>query len=140
MLREELRQRLAREYRYAVKKMEETDEIIRKLFYFSVFFGEATRILNWEWNRELALVHLVTQHVHTQITTAMQSPGGLSIDRAGHLQKLNQVSSELATYFEKTKEEGNAEELYQILGHLAEIGYTFTGNGSYLYERGILKI
>ncbi|MBN1176654.1 MAG: hypothetical protein JXA51_03130 [Dehalococcoidales bacterium] len=140
MLREELRKRLVEEYRYAVNKMQETDDLTRKLFYFSVFFGEAKRLINWEWNRELSLVHLVTQQVHTQINAALQAPNRLPIDWIGHFKRLTQVSSELATYFENVEKEGSTEEIYQILGHLAEIGYTFTGNGHYLYEKGILKI
>ena len=139
-MHEEFQRRLVKEYRYAVTKMQEVTQLSQKLFYFSVFFGDARRILNLEWNRELVLIHLVTQHIHTQINTSVQTPSGLSLDLQGHFQKLTQVSSELATYFEKAEEEGSTEELCQILGHLAEIGYSFTGNGSYLYEKGVFKL
>ncbi|GAF75507.1 unnamed protein product [marine sediment metagenome] len=143
MLREEFQQRIAKEYRYAVTKMQEVTQLANKLFYFSVFFGEAQRVLNWEWNTDLALIHMVTQQVHTQINTTMQMPGiaqTLPIDWTILFDKLTQVASDLATYFEKTENEGSKEELYRILGHFAEIAYAVSGNGSYLYEKGALKL
>ena len=142
-MREEFRQRLVSEYRYTVTKMQDSKQLARKLFYFSVFFGEAQRILNWEWDTDLALVHMITQHVHTQINAPMQVPGllqTLPIDWSVVFDKLTQVASDLATYFEKSKNEGDKEELYQILSRFAEIAYAVTGNGSYLLEKGTFKL
>ena len=141
-MREELRQRLAKEYRYAATKMQETQPPAKKLFYFSVFFGEARRILNWQWDRDLALIYTVTQQVHTQINTTMQVPGLgqlLPIDWTIVYDKLTQVASDLAAYLEKTENEDSREELCQILGRLAEVSYVVNGNGSYLYEKGVIK-
>jgi hypothetical protein len=140
-LHRKLKERLAKEYRYAVTKMQETPQPVKKLFYFSVFFGEAQRILNWEWDRYLALVHLVTQQLHTQVNVAMQNPSlgqALPFDWKSFFDKLTEASSDLAAYYEK--ENHDKEELCQILGRLAEISYVVGGNGSYLYEKGIIKI
>ena len=142
-MREESRQRLAKEYRYAATKMQESQQPAKKLFYFSVFFGEAQRVLNWEWNTDLALIQLVTQQVHTQINTTMQVPGlgqTLPIDWTTVFDKLTQVASDLAAYYEKTENEDSREGLCQILGHFAEIAYVVSGNGSYLYEKGFFKL
>jgi hypothetical protein len=142
-MRNDFRQRLAKEYRYAVTKMQEATQAVNKLFYFSVFFGEAQRVLNWEWDTDLALIHMITQQVHTQINAAVQVPGllqTLPIDWATILDKLTQVASDLATYFEQTENEGSKEELYRILGLFAEITYAVSGNGSYLYEKGSFKL
>ena len=141
-MREEYRQRLAKEYRYAVTKMQEVTPPARKLFYFSVIFGDAQRILNWEWSRNLALIHSVTQHVHTQINSSMQAAAlnqATPMDWAAIFDALTVGYSNLAAYFEKKETENSGEELCQILGYLAEIGFTVTGNGSYLYEKGIIK-
>jgi len=137
-MRKEYRQRLAREYRYAVTKMQEPQPA-RKLFYFSVFFGEAQRVLNLEWNRDLALIYTVTLHVHTQMIALAALSGQLPIDVAAVYEKLTQVASNLAAYFEKAENESTREELCQILGALAEIAYVVSGNGSYLYEKGLIK-
>lgn len=143
MLREELQQRLVEECHYAVIKMQEVKQPAKKLFYFSVFFGEAQRLLNWEWNTDLALIHIVTKHVHTQINTILQVPGlgqPLPIDLTIVCDILTQTAADLVTYFEKAENEGSKEELYQIIGHFAEIGYAVSGNGSYLCEKGSLKL
>ncbi len=138
----EFRQRIATEYRYAVTRMQQENEATKKLFYFSVFFGEAQRVLNWEWDTDLALIHIITQQVHAQINITIQTQAPsqtLPINWAIIFGKLTQAASDLAAYFEKAEDEANKEELYTILGHYAEISYAVTGNGSYLYEKGILK-
>ena len=139
MLSKVYQQRLTKEYRYAVTKMQEATQPLRKLFYFSVFFGEAQRILNWEWSTDLALIHLVTQHIHGQINASLQMPGlgqVLPTDWATVFDKLTQNASDLVTYFENEENEGSKEEIYHILGRFAEIDYIVSGNGSYLYEKG----
>jgi len=142
MLSKEYRQRLAKEYRYAVTKMQEAKDPGRKLYYFSVLFGEAQRTLNWGWNRDLVLIYTVTLHVHTQVNGAMRMPTGqiLPIDWASLLEKLTQGSSYLAAYFERAENESSKEELYQILADFAVIAYAVSGNGSYLLERGAFKL
>lgn len=142
-MREEYRKRLANEYRYAVTRMQQENEAVKKLFYFSVFFGETQRVLNWEWNNGLSLIHMVTQQVYTQINATIQVPGlaqTLPIDWTTVLDKLTQVASDLATYFEKAENESGKEELFQILEHFSEIAYTVSGNGSYLYEKGAFTL
>jgi hypothetical protein len=143
-MRKEYRTRLAKEYRYAVIKMQEAKDPAKKLFYFSVLFGEAQRVLNWEWDTDLALIYTITQHAHTQINSPMiampQLGQTLPIDWTIVYDRLTQFASELTTYFEKAENEGTKEELYGILGHFAEIAYAVSGNGSYLYEKGIIKI
>ncbi len=138
----EFRQRLIKEYRYAVTKMQDVSQPAKKLFYFSVFFAEAQRVLNWEWDRDLALIYMVTHQAHTQINSTMQTPtlGLLPIDGATIYEKLTQAASDLAAYFEKAENDDSKKELCQILGRLAEITYVVSGNGSYLYEKGFVNL
>jgi hypothetical protein len=141
-MRKEYQQRLAKEYRYAVTKMQQAPDLVKKLFYFSVLFSEAQRVLNWEWDTDLALIHMVTQQVHGQINATTQEPRllqTLPIDWTIIPDKLTQAASDLANYFEQ--EGGGAKtELSRILGFLAEIWFAVTGNGSYLYEKGAFKL
>ena len=140
-MHEEFRQRLVKEYRYAVTKMREATHPAQKLFYFSVFFGEAQRVLNWEWNTDLSLIHMVTQHVHAQINTSMQTPGLVQLlPIATVYEKLTQVASDLTAYLEKTENDDSRKELCEILGRFAEISYAVSGNGSYLLEKGSFKL
>ena len=141
-MRKEFQQRLASEYRYAANKMQETPAPTKKLFYFSVLFGESQRVLNWEWDRDLSLVYTMTQYVYNQFNATMQIPGlmQIPIEWAAVYEKLTQITSDIASYYEKIETEENREEMYQILGRLAEIGYAVTGNGSYLYEKEMFKL
>jgi hypothetical protein len=140
-MRKELRQHIAQEFRYAATKMQEVTQPAKKLYYFSVLFSEVQRVLNWEWDRDLVLVFTVTQHTHTQINAAIQTPaaGLLPIDWKTINDKLTQVASDLATYYENKENDDNRKEIYQILGRIAEISYAISGNGSYLYEKGAFK-
>ncbi len=140
MLSKEFRQRLAKEYRYAVEKMQDSSESSKKLFYFSVFYGESQRIINLEWDRDLALIHIVSQYTFNAVTALMNPPayGIHPINPQTVFTALIQAASDLATYFEKG--EDNTEELYRILGRFTEIGYATSGNGSYLYEKGLIKL
>ena len=63
--------------------------------------------------------------------------GNVPIDDSTVFTTLTQATFDLAIYLEKT--EDNTEELLQILGRFAEISYAANGNGSYLYEKGLIK-
>jgi hypothetical protein len=141
-MRKEIRQRLAKEYRYAVTKMQEIPDPAKKLFYFSVFFSEAQRDLNWEWDRDLVLIFTVTQNVHLQITTAMQNPATavLPIAWPTVFEKLAGKASDLTAFYEKAETAESKQEMYHVLGQLAEIAFVVQGNGSYLFEKGIIKL
>ena len=140
LLREEFRQHLAKEYRYTATKMQESSQLAKKVYYFSVLYGEAQRVLNWEWDRDIALIYAISHYTYVQLNNLTQ-PQALSlfpIDAAIVFTALAQAVTDLATYLEKT--DANTEELHQILGRFAEIGYAITGNGSYLHEKGLIKL
>ena len=141
MLREELRQRLTKDYRYAATKMQETSQPARKIFHFSIIFAEAQSVLNWEWNRDIALIYAISFHTHAQINAATQVPAqqALPTDWTAIFDKLTLVTSDLAAYFEKSENDIREEELQQILGSFAEITYVVSGNGSYLHEKGLIE-
>jgi hypothetical protein len=139
-LQKSFRQRLATECRYAVTRMQQETQPARKLYYFSVFFGEAVRALNFEWDRDLALIQMVTQQAYNQINSQMPLLGmTIPIDARIVYNQLTQVAADLASYFEKTDDETTRMELYQILARLAEVAYVAGGNGAYLYEKGLIK-
>ncbi len=138
--REEFRQRLVEEYRYTATKMQESPQPAQKLYYFSVLWGEAQRMLNLEWDRDLALIYMATNHAYSQFTLMIQ-PQMLSvnpIDVSMVFAALTQATFDLATYLEKADD--NTEELHRILGDFAVISYVANGNGSYLYEKGLIKL
>jgi hypothetical protein len=139
-MHKELRKHLAKEFRYVATKMQQEKLPQKKLFYFSALFGESQRVLNYEWDRDLALVHMVIQQTHIHLSSQAPSIGTLlPIDGSIIYQQLTQTTLDLAEHFEKPEDIAKNEELYQILSRIAEIAYVASGNGSYLYEKGAIK-
>ena len=137
-----LKDRLAREFRFAATKMAETPNVQRKLYFYSAFFGEATRVLNQSWDSELSLLHLVVQSSHRLINSRVMAYA-TGADRVidipeGLPQALDEVADRLAGVFEQPEVDSN--QLTNVMKRIAELAYVTTGNGYYLYERGTLKI
>lgn len=131
-----LKNRLAKEFRFAAKKMQEASNPTQTLYYFSAFHGEASRILNWEWNRDVALMFIVLRQVHQEFTGRSQSP--IPIKPPERLfEALTQAAQELANYVSEEKD--NTEEFKSLMGRFAELAFVVTGNGSYLFDKGIIK-
>jgi hypothetical protein len=142
-MRKELRERLAGEFRYALGKMQEEQNPTKKLFYFSIFFAEPQRLISLEWDSNVALVGMVIQQVHTQISVTMQNPviaQSLPIDWQIAFDKLAEGANDLTTYFENTEDKGDHKGLCDILGQMNKISFVISGHGSYLLEKGTIKL
>ncbi|MDA0768848.1 MAG: hypothetical protein BZY79_06540 [SAR202 cluster bacterium Casp-Chloro-G4] len=139
-LPKELHDKLAGEFRIAATRMTESDSPAEKLYYFSVLFGEATRVLNWHWDTELVLIWFATQQTHNVIAGRQQSiTQGEPIVRLtdAYFVALTDAVLELADYVEQ---EGNEQQLLEIIGKFAELAYFTTGNGYYLAQKGTFKV
>jgi hypothetical protein len=137
-LPEPLRKRLASEFRFAADGMAANPDLVSKLYFFSVFFGETNRALNQSWSPELALMHLVLQKVHGQLNERANIPitvPEIPSELPGALDKL---ANELAELFGRKQVDEGA--LTHILAKAAELGYVVSGNGFYLYIKGDIKI
>jgi hypothetical protein len=141
-LPDQIRDRLAQEFRLAASKVAEAEELEPKLYYFSVFYGETGRMLNLHWNADLALLFEVVQTACQQIGNRARVPAGGGIPVAGipdgFLAALDQVSQELAESFQG--QEIDLPRLYAALGRTAELTYATTGNGLYLHLKGMIKL
>ena len=141
-LPEELRQRLSGEFHYAARRMEAAPGLPSKLYFFSVFFAEAGRILNLAWDDDVALVHMVCQATHGQINARLQLATS-GADTVVGIPKdlpvaLGQIASDLADLFDTpTLDKAVLEE---VLARLSAIAFATTGNGGYLFMKGDLKI
>jgi hypothetical protein len=132
-----VRERLASEFRFAATKIGEAPEISGKVYYFSVFYGEATRQLNMHWDADLALLWSVTQTACLTINTRLATtPVYLGIPD-GFLQAMDEVSNELAAAFEG--EDVDVPRLCAALARVAELTYVVTGNGAYLHQKGMIR-
>ena len=136
-----LKDRLAREFSFAAKQMAETPNIQRKLYFYSAFFGEITRVLNQAWDSDLSLLHLVTQQSHRLINSRVMAyaSGDRVIDLPDNLpEMLDEIANQLAEAFESS--EIDSVKLDIAMKRVADLAYATTGNGYYLYIRGMLKL
>ncbi len=141
-LPKEVHQRIASEFRFAASKMAEAPDLSTKTYYFSAFYGELQRALNYDWSDELSLVHMILQTSHQTIkgridlAIAGVEPGlGLPSEFA---QAYTRFASDMASLFERPEIDEAA--LYRLLARAAALNYSVTGNGYYLYLKGVLSL
>jgi len=140
-LPEPIRQQLAAEFRFAASKVAEATDIAMKVYYFSVFFGETGRQLNMHWDADLALLWSVSQHACTAISGRLaQAIGAFPLGGFPDefLQAIDEVSVEMAGAFEG--KELDLPRLYAALARTAELTFITTGNGAYLFQKGMVKL
>lgn len=134
-LPDDLRTRLASQYEYAATHMRDAEDPRQKLWFYTVFYGESTRVMNMHWDAQLALIHGITQltfGVIDQRITALakgQEPN-ISLP-ANFMDALTDAADDLTAY---VRDNGSDEELLRILSRLYELSYVSTGNGFYLYS------
>jgi hypothetical protein len=135
----DLREQLVKEIRFAVNNMRKTDKIIDKLYFFSATYAIFDRIYNLEYDPELVFIHQVVHQtfdsINAKITLASQKDMGIGSSIPANLfESLSGCIDELANKIEKD------ENTYSLLEKIANIGYSTTGNGSYLYFKGFLIV
>lgn len=134
-----IQKRLRNEFRFAADSMAAAPDLSKKLFFFSALYGEANRSLNEHWDTELALVHLVLVSAHRDILGRTSQPPPFSGEVPQELpEALTKVAADLAELFEDSKQD--PVRLYEVLTRVAEVAYTATGNGYYLYLKGAVKL
>lgn len=126
------------EFEYVVGQMRANKEPSRKLYFFSATYGAVQRLLNSEYDPTLQLVHMVLQGVYNSINARYMALGqgvemgiGLPHDL---FDKLEETTEALGKAIDKDNG------IVDVLARLAVLAYSTTGNGYYLYQKGMLKI
>ena len=138
-LPEPIRERLQAEFRFAAERMAAVPDLVGKLYFFSALFGEVNRSMNQHWDAELALLHLVLVSAHREVFGRISQASPVSGDVPPELpDALTQGAADLARLFESPKQD--IAQLHEVLARVAEVAYTATGNGYYLYVKGAVKL
>lgn len=130
--------KLIDEIRYVIEKMRATQNPVEKLYYISAIFGMAQRIFNFEHEPELVFLHQVVHDAYNSINSRVtlmtqRLEGGASLPGDIFI-KLEEAFIKLANRIE------NNQKIYDVLQDISNLAYSATGNGYYLYTKGILKI
>lgn len=120
--------------------MKGTNNISEKIFYFSASHAMVSRVFNIEFDPLLILMHSVLQTTHSYINSFMSSISN----------KQNMFFSIPKNYFDilentlkgltQSIENEDDDKIYRDLQKLSTLGYISTGNGNYLYKKGLIKL
>jgi len=133
----EYKKMLVSEFRYAAKLMTENQFAEIKLFYFSSTFGILSRIFNLQYEPQLVFMHAILNNAHGNMIARLQAikSGDIVVQFPQEFfEKLTQCVEKLALQIEKD------EDTYKTLEEIVLLTFITTGNGYYLFQKGILKI
>ena len=128
---------LVTEIRNVAERMSNSGTAQEKMFFFSAVYGVANRIMNLEFDPELAFLHHVTNGayntINANLTFAAQGVSVITLPPT-LFDKLQDAVNELANCIEK------GEKTYPILERISNLAYSTGGNGYYLFLKGMLTI
>ena len=132
------REIIIKEINYVVNKMVESSSGEEKLYYFSAVHSVINRIFNLEYDSDLVYAHSVLQGTYNAFSQRIQAilKGGetlIPLDEE-HFERLITIAKELSNKIEEKKNIDNTLKKFVILS------YATTGNGYYLFQKGLLKI
>jgi len=134
----EMQERFIDEFNFVIKNMKNTDNPTEKLYFFSAGYAMAQRIINLEYEPELNFIQQVLQLVYNMVNARLIAisagqEGGISIpDKL--LTRLEEALEEMVDRIEQ------GTETYPALQKMVNLAYSTTGNGYYLYLKGMIKI
>ena len=137
-LRDDIRHTLAKEFEFAVSKMEQSQGSFADfLYYYSAFYGALNRAFNLTWDRELSLLYMVTHYSYREMHGLIDvgRHKWLPPEVPGHL---TSACKELARLFAENTL--TRENLYPVLARISEVSYATTGNGFYNLDKGNLRL
>jgi len=130
---------IVNEFDKVLKLMKNTNNISEKLFYFSATYAMVLRILNIEYDPLLILIHSVLLSTYSNINSFANNIAN----------KQNVFFSIPEKYFDKIENnlkdlsrsiDSNDEiKIYKDLQRFTVLAYLVTGNGNYLYKKGIIN-
>lgn len=134
----DMQKRFTDEIHFVIKSMKNTNTPAEKLYFFSAGYAMAQRIINFEYEPELTFIQQVLQLVYNMINARlsailMRQEGGISIPD-NLFNSLEEALEEMVNRIEQ------GAETYPALQKMVNLAYSTTGNGYYLYLKGMVKV
>ncbi len=134
----EMKKTFTGEMKFVLQNMRNTTIAAQKWYFFSAIPAMAQRILNLEYEPELVFIFQVFQLTYNMVNARLVA---LSAGQEAGIIILDNLFTKIEDQLEKMielieKGEGS----YPVLQSLVNIAYSTTGNGYYLYLKGMLKI
>lgn len=134
-LSKHMQQVFTNEIRTATDHMRKVSTPAEKLFFMSAVHGAAFRIMNIEYDTELAFIHYVTDAAYAMmnVNLALVRQGGVNTFPTDVFEKLENDLEKLADRVTQK------ESTHPILESISNLAYSTTGNGYYLYLKGVIN-
>ena len=134
----EMQKTFTDEIHFIAEKMKATNIPAEKLYFFSAGYGMAQRTINFEYEPELSFIHQVLSLVYNMVNLRLMAiagrqEGGISIPD-NLFNRLEEALEEMADRIEQGLE------TYPALQKMVNLAYSTTGNGYYLYLKGMLTV
>lgn len=136
-LSKDLRSKLVSELRYCAERIIKERDFRRKAFFYCNAADSVHSILDLEYDPQLVLMGLVLEVSGSMLLNrieAILSEKDTSVELVnGIFDKLQACLSELAISLEENQD------VYKTLEKIAELAFTATERGYYLYTKGAMK-
>ena len=133
-----LKEKLVGDLSFTRKRMKEEQDFRRKMYYFSISYVSANRILNVQFDKELLFLSFVLQQSYQMISARVDQIqlGGDTV-----IPLPDQFFERLTASFKRVEgavRKGGS--LEDVLQDLVVLAYSTTGNGRYLLEQGGMEL
>ena len=134
----QFRNLIVNEFKFAVKNMRETDHPAQKLYFYSAAYGAVNRVFNIEFDPTLVHIFYILEASYNSINFMTQR---ILKGEEKSIMLPNELFDHLADAIEdlsnKIAKDGD---IYPTLQKIANIAYSATGNGHYLYRKGVFRL
>jgi hypothetical protein len=134
---DEYKEVIIKELEFVLQKMNQSNNVDDKIYFFSAIQGMLHRVMNLEYTDDLLFAHFITNEVHKsflqRIVSIKQGETVVKLTEQ-YFVRLIEITKE---FLEAVKNDDN---LDSVLKQYVVLLYSTTGNGNYLMEKGLLKI
>lgn len=132
-LKDDLKKYLVDEIKYVINKMKETKDRRKKLYFFSAIHSAINRIYNLQYNSDLVFMHLVLNATHNSLIEVTNRQDNVLVIPEDFFDRLTNITE---NFCKEIEENTNT---YNTLKEFSNLSYLASGNGNYLFQKGMLK-
>lgn len=136
-LSKKMKKLLLDEIAYVITAMETEENDEKKLYYFSGIHAVVNRIFNIEYDEDLIYLHHVLKSCHEAISGRLQAmkqgQDSVILLLKDQFKMLIEIAKELSENIKKN------EPFDAALKRLSVLAYSTSGNGFYLFAKGLIK-
>jgi phage-related tail protein len=138
MISQHSKKQITDEFKTISNLMTKESDILRNVYYFSGAYAVVQRVINLDYDPSLVLMHNVLQYAHNAVNGRIIS---IAKGEENVIRLPDNTMSKLRDYLDELRNQLIKDgDLLQPLTKIATIGYITTGNGYYLYQKGVLKL